>query len=164
MNGVDNDQEMTAFPVYWIFGFLIVFGFSLIFLIIPGQVPASSYGEVLTPRSFPYFLASLVTFLSLTLLVVDLAKRRRGGQDVALFPRQFFKEIGYVLISFVAYILAIESLGYFAATLLALPCLMWILGVRSWWRMVLVSMSTALVLYFGLSVGLSVYFPRGALL
>jgi len=157
-----NQNREYRVRFIWAYLALFVFSLALIFWIIPWQVPSSSYGEVLTPRFFPYCVGILIALFSLILFIRGINERRPSAAAAyAEFPRPFWMKIGIHMSAFFVYLLLISLIGYATASFLALLLFLRLSGIRSWLKAVIVSFVTVGILYIGLSQGLSVQFPKG---
>lgn len=156
----DQADAVRQVPSYISYGVLLIFSAALLFWIIPNEVPDSSFGEVLTPRDFPKFIALLIGTVALLLI----GRTVTAAATTVPFPSQFWHSIGAILAVTLAYIIAIPFIGYYVTTTIALAILFRLVGVRSVKRIVVCSIGTGLAIYLGLTVGLGVHFPHGVLI
>lgn len=155
----EQAQATRQVPTYLAYSAMLIFAVVLFFWIIPSEVPGSSYGEVLTPRVFPNFIAILIGAVALFLIGSSVMV----GTTTVPFPAQFWKAVGTILAVTLAYVMAIPFVGYYVTTIIALAVLFRLVGVRSIAHIVICSIGTGLAIYFGLTVGLGAHFPHGLL-
>ncbi|MEX0729471.1 MAG: tripartite tricarboxylate transporter TctB family protein [Aquisalimonadaceae bacterium] len=161
MNQRDTSRPMRQIPCRWAYAAVLLFGLSLLLWIIPNQVPSRSFGEVLTPQTFPYLIAAIITACALILFLASFWRPAGQEQEVAEFPRHIFREIGWIILALLAYVLAIGWVGYYLSTFIALLVFMWLVGVRAWKLMLTVTATVSVLIYIGMGLGLRVRFPDG---
>lgn len=112
---------------------LLVFALALHLFIIPAQVEPMNEGPIaLSPGLFCHITAFLLLILSLCLVLSGLKDGQTPDtRDRAQFIYTASRGAGAMLLS-VLYILAMETLGYFASTIVFMSVFLWFAGVRSW--------------------------------
>jgi len=111
------------------------------------------------PRRFPAIVGSLLV-LSGGLLAAA-AWRAPAHRTVDWPARGGAIRILVVLVSIVAYVLSIETMGMPVATFLVVAFEVWYLGDRRWPMPILVGLMSALVVYFVFMQGLGLMLPSG---
>ena len=89
----------------------------------------------LSPYLFPLFISIMLCMLSISLILSSFSG---------------LKELKY--------------LGFLISTMLLLGAIVHLLGEKSWWKIILISVVTSLIIYFLFGVYLGVMLPKGKLL
>ena len=115
---------------------------AVIFALIPTQVRDVG-GAAVGPRAFPYFLAGLLMVCSLLLVLQSVSAQKSrtatepsGGSagNTQEKPKEIGPSgVGYALMIFALlalYVLSMQVVGYVIASLVFLPLMLYLLGVR----------------------------------
>lgn len=123
------------------------------------------------PRFFPYLLAAAIAILGIWLFATtfrpakaDEAAAAQEGEGAAPTPASEAVMVGKTFGLLILYVAAVTHLGFLVSTPIALIAAMrWLMGLRSWPRMLAVGVGIGLVLYLAFGVVLNVPLPRGLL-
>jgi len=114
---------------------------------------------------FPVLVGVSLLGLSLTILIWALLNKTTTAKDREPFPegndRQRVLALGGTLALFV---LLLKPLGYGICSAALMTAVLRLLGLRSWGRILLISLATAAVSYYLFNVLLGVPLPRGSFL
>lgn len=113
----------------------------------------------LSPYLFPLFISIMLCMLSISLILSSFsglkeAKREKGDRKTFLL----------FLLECAIYLIVLKYLGFLISTMLLLSAIVHLLGEKSWWKIILISVVTSLIIYFLFGVYLSVMLPKGKLL
>ena len=113
----------------------------------------------LSPYLFPLFISIMLCMLSISLILSSFsglkeAKREKGDR------KTFF----LFLLECAIYLIVLKYLGFLISTMLLLCAIVHLLGEKSWWKIILISVVTSLIIYFLFGVYLGVMLPKGKLL
>ena len=117
---------------------------------------------------FPRFIIMLLGVLGGALFVRELRKKsgptadkKNGGTSI--FKNQAFYKVSLMIFSTVIYLLIMNWVGFFSITIVYLPVMIWLMGVK---KPSTILISTGIVLFFILlifRIFLKVPFPEGFL-
>ena len=113
----------------------------------------------LSPYLFPLFISIMLCILSISLLLggfSSIKEEKKSKGDIKTFS--------LFLIECTIYLLILRYLGFLISTMLLLGAVVHLLGERKWWKIVLISVVTSLIIYFLFGVYLGVMLPKGKLL
>lgn len=129
------------------------------FLIDALNLPSSSYNPA-DPgtAAFPNALGYALLFCSLALVVNGIFRMRSGVGDTPVTIIQPLNVVGVAIIT-VIYALVMPYVTYYGATIVWLPLMLILGGVRTWKWIVFLTISTLLSAYFIFEVLLSVVLP-----
>ena len=113
----------------------------------------------LSPYLFPLFISIMLCMLSISLILSSFsglkeAKREKGDRKTFLL----------FLLECAIYLIVLKYLGFLISTMLLLCAIVHLLGEKSWWKIILISVVTSLIIYFLFGVYLGVMLPKGKLL
>ena len=112
----------------------------------------------LSPYLFPLLISVFLLVLSIFLLIqkrnVEDKKKVKGDYRTLLF----------FALSCIIYLFIIDFLGFIISSILLLASVMFLLGERRWWFILLLSISVSLILYVLFASYLSVMLPKGKIL
>ena len=113
----------------------------------------------LSPYLFPLFISIMLCILSISLILSSFsglkeAKREKGDRKTFLL----------FLLECAIYLIVLKYLGFLISTMLLLCAIVHLLGEKSWWKIILISVVTSLIIYFLFGVYLGVMLPKGKLL
>jgi putative tricarboxylic transport membrane protein len=115
------------------------------------------------PGLFPFLLgAALLLVTCYFLLQWSLKRATPDEAEMKKAGRQNYRKVGFVLLSLLGFALALEKLGYLVTTVLLLALLFGMMEPRRWRFVIIASIVTALITYFGF-LSLGVRFPEGML-
>lgn len=148
----------------WIIAVCILF-FSLftIFYLIPSQIEVTEEYELksLSPVFFPEVSASLIVGLSVLLMISLFRSRKRHREEIPhMTMGDEFRVITAMAIA-VLYVLAFKYAGFIPASCLGLAALFWLQGKRRPFRLILLSVGTAVIVYLIFHYLMKVRFPEG---
>jgi putative tricarboxylic transport membrane protein len=141
--------------VFWIVLSLFFMSFSLILGLGGFHNPG--------PGLFPFLVSACLFLVVLYLLLSHLKTRvilRRP--ESMLFGQRYAADVCFVLAALLGYALALESVGYIITSALLLGLLFGLKNRTRWKLIIILSVLTTLVSYFGF-VALGVRFPAGIL-
>ena len=111
----------------------------------------------LSPYLFPLLISVFLLVLSILLIQnrnVEDKKKVKGDYRTLLF----------FALSCIIYLFIIDFLGFIISSILLLASVMFLLGERRWWFILLLSISVSLILYVLFASYLSVMLPKGKIL
>jgi putative tricarboxylic transport membrane protein len=97
------------------------------FLLEASKFPVNENSVDIGPAAFPQVLASLVILLSVFLIITSILK----GSDVKIRAKRF-KQILYSMILLIIFGVSIPYAGFYLATVLFLPTMLFLAGERKW--------------------------------
>jgi len=111
---------------------------------------------------FPLLVGSSLLGLSLALFLWSLKTKDAAAKDQEPFPegkaRRRVLAVGTTLALFV---LLLKPLGYGLCSAALMAAILWLLGLRSWGRILLISLVTAAISFYLFDALLGVPLPRG---
>ena len=116
------------------------------------------------PDFFPRIIAVAMAIASLFLLVQTLTNKtpEEAVQTLNLKDAGILRALAFLILA-VVYVSVMDFLGFIIATIICLLVAMYILKLRNLKNMVLVSLGTAMGVYFAFASILGVPLPRGLL-
>ena len=113
----------------------------------------------LSPYLFPLFISIMLCMLSISLILSSFsglkeAKREKGDRKTFLL----------FLLECAIYLIVLRYFGFLISTMLLLGAIVHLLGEKTWWKIILISVVTSLIIYFLFGVYLGVMLPKGKLL
>jgi len=115
------------------------------------------------PSFFPRILAVLMLIMSIALIVIALmGKSAKTAEKLDIRDPGIQRSI-IALVATVIYLLLFKRLGFILDSILYLMFLMYLLKLRNYVQMVLVSIGVSVAVYFIFKVGLSITLPLGIL-
>lgn len=116
------------------------------------------------PDFFPRIIAVAMAIASLSLLVQSLTNKTvvETAQPLNLKDAGILRALAFLVLSIV-YVSIMDFLGFIIATILCLLIAMYILKLRNIKNMLLVSLGTALGVYFAFASILGIQLPSGLL-
>ena len=132
-----------------------------------GSLMLDNFGEkVLAPGLFPSFLGGILVFLAVLMLVRTLRKTsdsgdvdRAGEVHDTADTKKILIRSGLLVAATVIYLLLLAYIGFIIATLVYVCAVMYLLGERRWWMLVLTPVAVTLLIYIVFEIGLKVYLP-----
>jgi hypothetical protein len=117
---------------------------------------------------FPRFIIMLMGFLGVVLLVKEI--RQKSGSPISknesktsIFQNQAVFKVSLMIFASMIYLLIMIQVGFFSTTILYLPVMIWLMGVK---KPATIFISTGIVLFFVFLIFrafLKVPFPEGLL-
>jgi len=114
--------------------FFAFFSLLLYFGIIPWQIRHIE-GAGLSPRFFPQTITAFMFCLSVALAVSGWLKRNSTDQRIYSINAQEAKLAPLTLLVVAGYTYSLYYVPYIPATIVTLAVLMWIYGMRKWWKL-----------------------------
>ncbi|PKL25973.1 MAG: hypothetical protein CVV46_15710 [Spirochaetae bacterium HGW-Spirochaetae-2] len=132
-----------------------------------GSLLLDNFGEkVLAPGLFPSFLGGILVFLSALMLVRELRKAKIDGDgDNAkeihgtVTTKKMLIRSGFLIFATVIYLVLLSYAGFIIATFVYVCSVMYLLGERRWWMLVLTPGTVAFLIFLVFEIGLKVYLP-----
>ena len=125
-----------------------------------------SQSDPVGPRTLPYLVGGLLLVCSVA-LAVNVLRGGRGeaeeGEDVDLSAPTEWRVVVPLVLAFLANVLLIDTLGWVISGTLLFLGSSWALGSRHLVRDLVISVTLALVTFYGFYVGLGVLLPAGVL-
>ncbi|WP_319416185.1 tripartite tricarboxylate transporter TctB family protein [Marispirochaeta aestuarii] len=120
----------------------------------------------LSPRVFPQFVAVCTMIFSAMLIVKNV--RLLAGKDTVVQEKkkldsQFAARFGIFSAAGVLYVLLIDKIGYLIATPILIAATMLLFNEKRWFRVLMVSVLTTLILYMLFRMVFRVPLPRNPL-
>lgn len=117
---------------------------------------------------FPRFILILLGFLGFLLFVKEIRKKKtaipgKSEDRPSVFQNPAFIKVSLMIIYSVIYLLLVDWVGFFSTTIVSIPIMIWLLGVR---KPSTVSVATGVVvvfIYIVFRMFLKVPFPEGLL-
>ena len=116
----------------------------VLFMIGSKHISSSSYGSVVGPDIFPFILGILLVLLSIRLFYETFIKQRESGNKEELQYKPFI----IIFIATLAYILALESVGYVITTFLFLVVCFQTMERKNLISSIIISAAFSGVVYF----------------
>jgi putative tricarboxylic transport membrane protein len=141
--------------------FLIIFSAAAHYL--AGKMPAAKQG--LGPGDYPKVILKVLFILGLSLAVSSFVRIRKaaGKNNVKNFDKNELKNVLILFLCVAVYIWLVNFLGFIILTPFFLFALMYILGLKKWFRMIAISVLTTAVVYLIFNRLLLVLLPRFSL-
>lgn len=119
----------------------------------------------LSSSFFPELSLLLMGGLSVVLLIKSFLTRSAPPAEgnVSRMDRSQVRQVAAITATMVAYVYAIELIGYYLSSVLAMITVMLILGIRNWLRLLLVPSGLMLAVYLFFELTLKIMIPRGLL-
>lgn len=115
------------------------------------------------PSFFPRILAVLMLIMSIALIVIALmGKSAKNAEKLDIRDPGIQRSI-IALVATVIYLLLFKRLGFIIGSIIYLMFLMYLLKLRNYVKMVLVSVGVSLAVYYIFRVALSITLPLGLL-
>ena len=118
----------------------------------------------LSASFFPELSLLLMGGLSVVLLIKSLVARSKNlpsEGNASRLDRSQIRQVAAITATMVAYVYAIELIGYYLSSVLAMITVMLILGIRNWLRLLLVPPGLMLAVYLFFELTLKIMIPRG---
>lgn len=113
------------------------------------------------PSFFPRILAVFMIVMSISLIVVALmGKSAKNAEKLDIRDPGIQRSI-IALVATIIYLFLFKRLGFILDSILYLMFLMYLLKLRNYVQMVLVSVGVSVAVYFIFKVGLSITLPLG---
>jgi hypothetical protein len=142
---------------------ILIFSLALIVWLIPSFVTDYTTGDKgLSPRFFPYLIASMIALFSIILIYKSL--RPMENQIQTDTNRQIDRSTIVCIVIFIVYQQVISIIGFIPASFIALISLMLLYGFRNWLTIGFFSVALIAVLSFFFENVAQVPLPRGLLL
>jgi putative tricarboxylic transport membrane protein len=108
---------------------------------------------------FPFRLGIVIFIASLFVLVQAVIKADRS----AFVEKEQLKLVAIVLLPLIVYVASIQSLGIYVPSALFIGIFMMAVGKFSWWKAIVVSVGTTLVIFWIFELQFQVPLPKGPL-
>lgn len=140
---------------------LIIFCLITLFVLIPWQV-----GPLSAPLAMQPVIFTLILLLLSGLLVIRSVKNApatNAKEDEPVGTRKHLKTVCLATIVIIGYSVVFEYLGFILTSFAGMVSLFLLFGVRSWTRILGITIPTMLILYFSFEKLLSAPLPTGLL-
>lgn len=158
----------------WIIG-VITIAFPILFLPYALKFPAARTAGLLGPGFWPTAILSLMFILSVMLLVQTYKNKvEKNKKDEVMadksekMEKEFFEsKIVYpnryliIILLLLLYALFINYVGFLIATPLLILSSAWVLGMRRWTHLVLMTVVSSIVVIYVFAIFLEIPLPRG---
>lgn len=141
--------------------FMALFGI-IILIIIPFEVRDTG-NETFGPRFLPYLAASLVVILSI-LSIFEQKFIKSDYEGLKKLTKKDYFRLFLILITMIAWFLLISWLGFILTTILFTISVMYIIGNRKIWQLIVTPLLLTFVIYFVFNELLNVILPTGVFL
>lgn len=110
---------------------------------------------------YPLIVGTLFIVLILTLLI---STAKKGDKEIEAFPEGKNRiRVIAVSIILIFFVILLKPLGYIVSSLGLLILILKILGLKSWWKIFLISIITSVISYYIFEKILAIPFPPGIL-
>jgi len=161
----DCGSEVKGVKNRDLFSSLFWMGFGILFLVGALQQGLMRKG-IPGPGFVPFIVAVILISLSLMVFIPALGRKEKEGQPAGgenFFPeKDSLRKIALALIALFAYGMVLHTLGYILTAFLFMLFMSRLIESRSWIRMFILALLTAVVSYF-LFLALEVQLPQGVL-
>lgn len=118
---------------------------------------------------FPRFILVLLGGLGCALFVKEIKKRkpqsaRKDGDQPPVFQNPAFIKVSMMIVYSVVYLLAIDYVGFFTTTIVSIPIMIWLLGVKKPSTIIISTGVVVFFIYLIFDIFLKVPFPEGLLI
>ena len=146
-------KTLTANIIGMIFFILIGVWFLINSLLLPGSEGTADVG----PSAFPIISAVGLIVASLFYLINELRNRKNADQEKIGMPNRnkVLSAIGILI----AYILVMELVGYYIASIIAIPLLLFVSGVKNVIKVGILSVGFLVFIYIGFDTLLGIPMP-----
>lgn len=143
---------------------VILLVFAAVYAIAADRLPRAHLAEVIEANVYPLVLAALLAALSLILLVRSC--RSRQAQTNGWLPtRAIGKQIVFLFVALIVYLVLFRSVGYLVATIVFMAgTLKFIDRSRSWLSVALISLLVSAVCYALFVILFQIPVPSGVLM
>jgi hypothetical protein len=140
----------------------------IILFSIAAYMGASSYPH--QSAYFPRFIIIFLAFLGCVMLAKEIRGRTKrvdskeaDPKDTGVRNREAFRKVSMMIVSSMIFLLALSKLGFFSVTLVYLPVMIWLLGIRKPSTIILSTGFVVFFIFLIFRVFLKVPFPEGLL-
>ena len=117
---------------------------------------------------FPRFILILLGGLGCALFVKEIKKKKpptseKNEDRAPFFQNPAFIKVSLMIVYSVVYMLAISYIGFFSTTIVAIPIMIWLLGVRKPSTIIISTGIVVFFIYLIFDIFLRVPFPEGFL-
>lgn len=119
---------------------------------------------------FPRFIIILLGFLGIVLFVREIRKKTDSGSaihkkngSIPFFQNQAFLKVSLMIFSSMIYLLVMNWAGFFSATIVYLPVMIWLMGVKKPSTIIISTVVVLLLIFLVFRAFLKVPFPEGLL-
>jgi len=117
---------------------------------------------------FPRFILMLLGGLGGALFVKEIRKKKpsaspKNGGQPSVFQNPAFVKASMMIIYSVVYLVAISYVGFFTTTIIAIPMMIWLLGVKKPSTIMISTVVVVFFIYLIFDIFLKVPFPEGLL-
>ena len=117
---------------------------------------------------FPRFILILLGLLGCALFVKEIRKKKpptpgKSGERTTVFQNPAFIKVSLMFIYSIVYLLAVNWVGFFSTTIVAIPIMTWLLGVRKPSTIIIATGIVVFFIYLIFKIFLKVPFPEGLL-
>ncbi len=141
---------------------IIVFAFSVFFLIFTFKIPVTESNDVIGPRGWPMFLLILMGVPSLIGIIKALVSKKSGVKAEKEVEKPY-AEYRFIIVAFIMalYILLIPIIGFTISTGLLVFTLAGLLGMKNVWKLLITASVSALALNYIFVSLLLLPLPKG---
>lgn len=118
---------------------------------------------VVSPRTFPYIVASLLMFAAIGIALEVIRGREatpEGVEPDAPFQRADFKTMGIIVLVIVLHVFLIERTGYILSATISFWGVAYAFGARRMLRLGLISLIFSTLVYFAFTTLLDIQLPK----
>jgi putative tricarboxylic transport membrane protein len=148
-----------------IIGAILAFLSAVIYLLIrSSELHSVSRGEVgLSPAFFPELAFIFIFISSCILAILSYYKphERQQSEISKPFDTSQMKLVGTIVFILLLYIILINIIGYYISSFVVLVTLFWVFRVKSWYKILPISIGLMVMVFFFFEKGLRVLLPRG---
>jgi len=148
-----------------IIGAILAFSSAVIYLLIrSSELHSVSTGEVgLSAAFFPELAFIFIFILSCILAILSYyTQRERQQPEISKkFDSSQIKLVGTIYLVLLLYIILINIIGYYISSFVVLVTLFLVFRVKSWYKILPISIGLMVLVFFFFEKGLRVLLPRG---
>jgi hypothetical protein len=121
-------------------------------LLVPSQVRMIKNG-LTNARVYPYFVCICAMLLAIGFALAF--RKDKFSFDLGIWPM--------VLASLMLYF-GMKTIGFYSSTVLVIIYMMLLWNNRCWWKIMLTSVLTPVIIYLAFTLGMRIYLPTGILI
>lgn len=122
----------------------VLFGCTgILFMVGSKQLASSSYGSVVGPDIFPFFLGAILVLLSLRLFYETFANAKKQSQE-----KKDIKRFAIIFVAALIYVITLETIGYVITTFLFLFVSFQVMERSKWLSSLLISACFSGLVYY----------------
>jgi putative tricarboxylic transport membrane protein len=98
--------------------------------------------------TFPKGIAILTIILSIVLILTTYFNKNIFGRFKDVFEKRGLAKVGVGLALFIIYFTIMSYIGFLISTVLFLGCYLYILGIRNWYKIIVISILTSFIVFY----------------